>query len=229
MKRSALVLVVGTAMSTAAMVNFSATAHHKPGHNPPGQAKKFKDNGAPSSQGRANHPGGPPPWAPAGGYRGKWIKYKSGGREQYMDSDRLVRLPTVGVGFCDRQKLGTVLGGLAGAAAGSQVGKGDGRILATLTGTILGALVGGTIGRNLDEIDQNCLGQTLERAPTGKDVIWRNADQRSEYQARPTRTFQSNTGQYCRDYQIKVVIDGKTENAVGSACRQPDGSWKRSG
>ena len=33
-------------------------------------------------------------------------------------------------------------------------------------------------------------------------------------------------GQQCREYQRTVTIDGKTETAYGTACRQPDGSWK---
>ena len=31
-------------------------------------------------------------------------------------------------------------------------------------------------------------------------------------------------GQQCREYQRTVTIDGKTETAYGTACRQPDGT-----
>ena len=34
---------------------------------------------------------------------------------------------------------------------------------------------------------------------------------------------------YCREYQHTVTIDGKQEKAYGTACRQPDGSWKIQG
>lgn len=42
---------------------------------------------------------------------------------------------------------------------------------------------------------------------------------------RPTRT---GTGPeiYCREFQKKIIIDGRTEQAHGVACRQPDGTWK---
>jgi hypothetical protein len=33
-------------------------------------------------------------------------------------------------------------------------------------------------------------------------------------------------GQYCRDFQSSAVIDGVTRPIVGTACRQPDGSWQ---
>ncbi len=36
-------------------------------------------------------------------------------------------------------------------------------------------------------------------------------------------------GEQCREYQRTVTIDGKTETAYGTACRQPDGTWKTQG
>ncbi len=31
---------------------------------------------------------------------------------------------------------------------------------------------------------------------------------------------------YCREYQTQVTIAGKPQNAYGTACRKPDGSWQ---
>ena len=31
----------------------------------------------------------------------------------------------------------------------------------------------------------------------------------------------------CREFQETVMIDGKAQRAYGTACRQPDGTWKR--
>lgn len=31
---------------------------------------------------------------------------------------------------------------------------------------------------------------------------------------------------YCREYTRDVIVDGKPAQAYGTACRQPDGSWK---
>ncbi len=42
----------------------------------------------------------------------------------------------------------------------------------------------------------------------------------------PVETYQRDDGQYCREFQQTVTIGGKTEEAYGTACRQPDGSWK---
>ena len=31
---------------------------------------------------------------------------------------------------------------------------------------------------------------------------------------------------YCREFQKQIIIDGRTEQAYGEACLQPDGTWK---
>jgi surface antigen len=40
------------------------------------------------------------------------------------------------------------------------------------------------------------------------------------------RTYQTSAGQYCREYQQTIVVGGQSQSAYGTACRQPDGSWK---
>ena len=199
--------------------NTAAFAHHRAGHQRGGGGYKTQYK----SQKRG---GGPPSWAPAHGYRAKH-GYYSGGRYQEVAPADLVELPDSGTGNCNRETLGTVLGAAAGAAAGTQIGSGSGQILATIGGTIIGALVGGNIGRAMDQVDQHCVGQVLERAPTGQSVGWQNPDQGGQYQVTPTRTYQTSSGQYCREYQTRIVIAGKVENAYGSACRQADGSWQK--
>ena len=42
----------------------------------------------------------------------------------------------------------------------------------------------------------------------------------------PVRTVQQADGTYCREFQQTVTVGGRTEEAYGTACRQPDGSWK---
>jgi surface antigen len=41
----------------------------------------------------------------------------------------------------------------------------------------------------------------------------------------PTRTYESAEGP-CREYSLDAEIGGKTEQVYGTACRQPDGSWR---
>jgi hypothetical protein len=42
------------------------------------------------------------------------------------------------------------------------------------------------------------------------------------YQSSP---YRYDDGSYCREFQTTIVIDGRPENAFGTACLQPDGSW----
>lgn len=208
-------------LSFATTATFSASAHHRPGHNPPGHAKKYEKS-------HKVKRGGPPAWAPAWGYRNKRkVRYEHAGVVHEAQGGDLVRVPETGMGRCNRDVIGAILGGAIGAAAGSQIGKGDGRKLATVGGAIIGVLVGGNLGRAMDQVDQNCVGQVLERTPTGRTVVWKNPDQNGQYKVTPTRTYQNRAGTYCREYQTQVVIGGKLENAWGVACRQPDGTWKR--
>lgn len=128
-----------------------------------------------------------------------------------------------------KQTGGAILGGVGGAVAGAQFGKGTGQIAATALGTLLGAFVGSEVGKSLDRADQAYAaraGQTaFETAPTGKAVAWSNPDSGHGGTVTPTRTYYDDN-QPCREYQTTVTIDGQTERAFGTACRQPDGSWK---
>lgn len=128
-------------------------------------------------------------------------------------------------GFCNRELLGQVVGGAAGAALGSQFGAGTGRLLAVAGGTLAGLLVGGEIGASLDRADRLCADQALEYAPNGRAVEWRNPDSNASYHMVPVETFEAG-GRYCRTYTTTAVIGGRPQEGYGTACRQPDGSWK---
>lgn len=126
---------------------------------------------------------------------------------------------------CYREELGRALGAIAGGVAGYQVGSGHGKAAAVIGGTIIGALIGGHIGRSMDEIDQNCMGQILEHAPPNQPITWQDPG-RGEYQVIPSPAYQDQQGRYCREYQTTATIGGQPQQAYGTACRQPDGSWQ---
>ncbi|MGV3572825.1 MAG: glycine zipper 2TM domain-containing protein [Ramlibacter sp.] len=123
------------------------------------------------------------------------------------------------------QQAGTAIGAVVGGLLGSQVGRGDGRVAATIIGAIAGGAVGNAIGRSMDETDRIRTAQVLETAPTGAPTRWRNPDSGREYVVVPTRTYGSPQGP-CREYTMDVLVGGRTEKAYGTACRQPDGSWR---
>lgn len=165
--------------------------------------------------------GGPPPWAPAHGYRRNHGEY----RRDRMDTAYVPPFD-LNRGHCDRTALGAVLGAATGGAVGSAVGKGDGRTAAIIGGTILGALVGGSIGNAMDRVDQNCVGQVLEHARDGEAINWNSRDSRSDHKVIPVKTYQDTRGRYCREYQTVSVVGGRQRQSYGTACRQPDGAWQ---
>ena len=95
---------------------------------------------------------------------------------------------------------------------------------------LLGGLAGGAVGNALDQADREqayrAQQSSLETAKTGQTVAWTNPDSGHSGTYTPERTYQTAEGQYCREFQQTVTVGGKTESAYGTACRQPDGSWK---
>jgi len=128
----------------------------------------------------------------------------------------------------NKQQKGAVAGAVVGGVVGSTIGGGAGRTVAIVAGTIAGAMIGGHIGRQMDEADRIKAAQALESAPTGQPSTWRNPDNGNQYTMTPTRTYEASSGP-CREYTIDAKVDGKPDKVQGTACRQPDGSWKTVG
>jgi surface antigen len=124
-----------------------------------------------------------------------------------------------------QEQSGMLIGGLLGGALGSQIGGGSGSTVATVIGTIIGATVGGNVGRAMDDTDRIKVARSLENVQTGVPTSWRNPDTGNQYTVRPTRTYE-RAGQPCREYTVHGVVGGRTEDVVGTACRQADGSWR---
>jgi len=61
-------------------------------------------------------------------------------------------------------------------------------------------------------------------APLGERIIWQEGGARGAVVAVQEGT--STSGRYCREFQHTVAIGGRTEEAYGTACRNPDGSWE---
>lgn len=125
-----------------------------------------------------------------------------------------------------KQDSGALLGAVVGGVVGNQFGDGSGQVLATFAGAAIGAAAGASVGRTLDGYDRLQAQQALEYNPSGQQSVWINPDSGAQVSVTPTRTYQTASGQYCREYQAHVSVGGKTEQAYGTACRQPDGAWR---
>jgi surface antigen len=132
---------------------------------------------------------------------------------------------------CANAGAKTGIGAAGGAAAGGLIGHAAGGGTAGIIGgVLLGGLLGGAVGNALDQRDQRLAQeanqQAFENARTGSSTEWRNPDSGHSGTITPTRTYESSSGQYCREFQQTVTVGGETEQAFGTACRQPDGTWK---
>jgi surface antigen len=138
----------------------------------------------------------------------------------------------------DDAAAGTVVGGVAGGVIGNQFGRGSGNAAATVGGVILGAIVGNAIARDAcrnERADAYYYNHTYYDAfdqPTyGRRYEWRNPNNGHYGYVTPRRAY-SDGSRYgyhgeCREFtQVIYVDDYHTEEAVGVACRQDDGTWR---
>jgi surface antigen len=142
----------------------------------------------------------------------------------------LVLLPA-----CDPQswgggeQFGTLGGAAAGGLIGSQIGHGSGNAAATLTGVLLGGFIGNRLGSTIDDSDRQRASAAEQRAyaaPVGQQITWNNPQNGNNGTITPVRDGYSQSGAYCREFQQTIVVGGQQKQGYGTACRQPDGSWK---
>ncbi len=124
------------------------------------------------------------------------------------------------------ENSGALIGAAVGGAAGHNFGSGTGKVLATFGGALVGAFVGSNIGAHLDRYDELQAQRALENTRTGQTTSWRNPDDGHKVTVQPTATFQNSSGRYCREFRSRVEVGYDIEEAYGTACRQPDGTWE---
>lgn len=143
----------------------------------------------------------------------------------------LVGAPDTAHADCSPTGTNGILGGIGGAVVGgllgSTIGGGSGRTLATIGGALAGGLVGNNLATQLSCQDRGYLGDSTSRSlQSGQPVSWRNPDSGNYGEVKPVRSYQSDQGQYCREFQQTIYVGGKPAQGYGTACQQPDGSWK---
>lgn len=126
--------------------------------------------------------------------------------------------------------IGTLAGAGLGGLAGSQIGGGRGQLAAVAAGALAGAFIGNGLGESLDRADRMYAERATYRAqsaPVGQTIQWSNPDTGHYGAVTPVRDgYDTGTGAYCREFQTDIVVGGEVERGYGTACRQPDGSWK---
>lgn len=161
----------------------------------------------------------PPSWAPAHGWRKKHDPYYVGYSGDHWDRD-------YGIieGRCNRQAIGTVLGGAVGGAIGTTADR-EYRAVAVIVGSVLGAVIGNQIGKSMDEADRGCIGHALELAADRRAVSWRNPDSGLDYKVTPLRGF-NDGGHKCREYRLDINGGGINDSRKERACQTAPGKWE---
>lgn len=128
-----------------------------------------------------------------------------------------------------KSDTGLAVGAVAGGILGNQVGSGTGKVLATVAGAVVGGIVGSEIGRSLDRQDRLLAQQAeydaLERGSSGVPQRWRNPDNGRYGDVVPSRPYRRGA-EDCRDYTHTIYVDGRPQTMRGTACRNPDGTWR---
>lgn len=147
----------------------------------------------------------------------------------------MAALPVMIVGCgpdANKADAGLAVGAVAGGLLGNQFGKGTGRIAATAAGAVIGGIVGSEIGRSMDKQDRILAQQAemnaFERGRTGERVTWRNPDNGRYGEVVPSQPYKRGY-EDCRDYNHTIYIDGRPQSMRGTACRNPDGTWRNVG
>ncbi len=133
-------------------------------------------------------------------------------------------------GNINKQDIGTVAGAIGGGVIGHNIGGGAGQTVATIAGTLLGGAIGNSIGASMDNADMAAYNdasrRALENAPAGQSLPWKNPDSGNYGTITPSNYYTNGRGQYCREYNQTIVVGGRKQSGHGTACREPDGSWK---
>jgi len=61
-------------------------------------------------------------------------------------------------------------------------------------------------------------------APVGETIYWNDGTASGSVTA--TREGRSTSGRYCREFRQQIKVGDRSEQAYGTACQQPDGSWE---
>lgn len=105
---------------------------------------------------------------------------------------------------------------LAGAAVASLLG--------------IGACTGGLGPPSLTTADLGMVAETTQRVletnRIGESANWSNAGSGNRGTVTPTRTYATDDGRPCREFQQTATVEGRTRLARDAACRSAAGAWQ---
>jgi len=124
------------------------------------------------------------------------------------------------------EDIGTATGATAGGVLGGLLFHGDSKIPGIIGGAVLGGFLGNRIGNRMDYNDRVNMNRAIVQTPSGHTARWTNQQTNTTYQVTPTKSYKTASNEYCREFQTKITVAGKEQDAYGRACRKPDGTWE---
>lgn len=132
----------------------------------------------------------------------------------------------------DKAVYGTLTGAGFGGLVGNQFGHGAGRIATTTAGVFVGGMIGNSVGRSLEVPFERSASYSSYSAYAVSNPIVYSAYV-PNYVAPPAPSpppppiyIDNRYGSYCREYSRIVQRGDQVQESYGTACLQPDGSWK---
>lgn len=124
---------------------------------------------------------------------------------------------------------GVIAGAIIGGLIGNAVGRGGGRTGATIAGVVLGGAAGAALTSNLDCEDRSFAYKSyydgFNSGRPGSRYAWRNPRNDHRGEIRVVSYYNDPYGFRCANFTQTNYIGGRSYDARGRACRQPDGTW----
>ena len=152
------------------------------------------------------------------------------------------------------QGLATGVGAALGGLLGSQFGHGGGQLAYTGLGVFTGAMIGNSVGASMDRANSPYVGGGYGYAPRYQSSYsyepnyvalpapppprvvyvqpqyYAPAPQVVEVREAPVYVdgdyLDGDQPRYCREFTQHVRMNGRLQETYGTACLQPDGSWR---
>ena len=128
--------------------------------------------------------------------------------------------------------LSLALAGCMSSGSRDEAGSSVMALAAPASAAPAGGLIGGAVGDELSAADRRAAMdaefRALEYGNVGAPVRWRGASGRTYGDVVASTRYQVNDFA-CRDYTHTVYLNGQPHVAQGTACRQPDGTWRAIG
>jgi len=130
----------------------------------------------------------------------------------------------------DNVFFGTGIGAALGGLFGSQIGRGGGQVVATGVGVAVGGLIGNEVGHSMDESESQVIYSRRSPVVMYSDpapiAYGAYAPNYVAPPAPPPIYVDQQARTYCRQYSQEIRIAGRVHESYGTACLQPDGSWR---